>query len=147
MAYLLVCRWAFLTLFTIEFIMRIFGLGIRGYFKSLLNVLDFFLLVLGYIDFGTIDGDNNFFVFRPIRLLRLVRPCASASAWRFWQFGVNPVWSGWPNGRRGNHVDLHTATATVILSSHFFIVLLCMLGLDRNGINPFQHCRAQVIIH
>jgi len=66
-------EYVFLAIFTLELVLKLLGLGLRGYFGDLLNSLDFCLVAMGYIDFATIAGDVDFLAFRALRLLRLFR--------------------------------------------------------------------------
>eukprot|EP00750_Incisomonas_marina_P030906 INCI7676.4.p1 GENE.INCI7676.4~~INCI7676.4.p1 ORF type:complete len:1636 (+),score=261.93 INCI7676.4:113-4909(+) len=70
---LIVAEYVFISIYSLELLLKLVGFGFQGYFSDLMNVLDFSLVVLGYLDFGTIEGNINFMGFRALRLLRLFR--------------------------------------------------------------------------
>eukprot|EP00899_Mesostigma_viride_P026282 jgi/Mesvir1/6839/Mv09018-RA.1 len=64
----------FTVLFTAEFAVKIFGLGLRGYFKDPFNIFDFIIVVTGNVEI-IIDagGDGGMKAFRSLRILRTIR--------------------------------------------------------------------------
>eukprot|EP00808_Paulinella_micropora_P016231 g27052.t1 len=62
----------FVVSFTIEAICKILGLGWKQYLKSAWNKLDFFLVVVSYIDLF-VDASVGVSIFRMMRVARLIR--------------------------------------------------------------------------
>lgn len=75
----------FLYIYTLEFGLKIAGLGViskpNSYFRDLWNVLDFAILIFGWLSF-TNSGTLNLYVIRSIRILRTFRSISSVEGLR-----------------------------------------------------------------
>lgn len=49
---LVIAEYVFISIYSFELLLKLVGLGFQGYFTDLMNVLDFSLVILGYLDFG-----------------------------------------------------------------------------------------------
>ena len=62
-------------IFTLEFLIKIIGLGFGGYFKDSWNKLDFICIFFSWIDFlvTLLAGNNMVGALKVIRLFRVLR--------------------------------------------------------------------------
>lgn len=75
----------YLYVYTTEFALKIFGLGIisssNAYFRDLWNILDFAILLFGWISFSN-SGTLNLYTIRTIRIFRIFRSVSSIEGLR-----------------------------------------------------------------
>jgi two pore calcium channel protein 1 len=67
---------AFISIYTLEMILKLIGLGFRNYFKSHWNLLDFSITLLGILSIFLTEFDipsTYIMILRPLRLLRLFK--------------------------------------------------------------------------
>ena len=67
---------AFNCCFCVEMIMKMIGLGLKGYIEDSFNIFDGFLVLLGMIEIIFLSGSTNLrglLVFRAFRLLRIFK--------------------------------------------------------------------------
>ncbi|XP_048583288.1 sodium channel protein 1 brain-like isoform X2 [Nematostella vectensis] len=85
----------FAVVFTAEFLLKLFGLGVVTYFKNLWNCLDVLIVVISLATVisneTTSDGDSNLSAFRSLRTLRALRPLRAISRWEGMKVVVNSL--------------------------------------------------------
>ena len=74
--------YVYLGIFTIELLIKVFALGIRTYFTSFWTLLDFFIVLTGFIDvaMSQVSSSTNLGALRALRTLRALRPLRAVSS-------------------------------------------------------------------
>lgn len=84
---LLVSDTFFTLVFVAELVLKLIGLGMRNYFKSYFNRLDFVVVTISLIDlilFNTVieEDENDHLFIKSLKVLRLLRAIRLARVWR-----------------------------------------------------------------
>lgn len=77
----------FTLVFVAELVLKLIGLGMRNYFKSYFNRLDFVVVTISLIDlilFNTVieEDENDHLFIKSLKVLRLLRAIRLARVWR-----------------------------------------------------------------
>jgi len=71
----------FTVLYTIEAILMIVGLGLRGYFQYVMNMFDFFILVISWVEVGLFLSGGELLAPSSMRAMRLLRILKLIRSW------------------------------------------------------------------
>ena len=87
---------AFTIIFILELIFKWIGLGVKNYFKSYFNRLDFLVVLISVVDyilFNTVisSEDSNLFI-KSLKALRLFRTFRLARVWRQFRSTLQHIW-------------------------------------------------------
>jgi hypothetical protein len=85
----------FVTCFTIEATLKIFGFGWYGYFNSGWNVLDFFIVIVGIVSLVVTGG--NIKSLKALRTLRALRPLRAIQKWEGMKLVVDALLGSIPS--------------------------------------------------
>ena len=66
-------NYFFVAVFALEMMLKQAGIGLREYFRDGLNVFDFFIVVVSFLELGLEDGPKGLSVLRAFRLLRVLK--------------------------------------------------------------------------
>ena len=112
----------FTLIFVVELVLKFIGLGVRNYFRSKFNILDFIVVALSLIDliiFNTViaDEDGNLFI-KSLKALRLLRTLRLARIWRQFRTILRHIWQSM----------LDVSVFTLLLAILVFI--FAMIGME-----------------
>ncbi|XP_041091858.1 sodium channel protein type 10 subunit alpha-like [Polyodon spathula] len=86
----------YLAFFNLEMVLKITGLGVTGYFTNVWTLLDFFLVVIGWL--GVLSSSiKSLRSLRSFRTLRALRPLRAISRWEGMRLVVNALISSIPS--------------------------------------------------
>eukprot|EP00050_Salpingoeca_kvevrii_P002109 m.186932 g.186932 ORF g.186932 m.186932 type:complete len:1593 (-) comp10537_c4_seq1:430-5208(-) len=85
----------FAIVFAIEALLKIVAFGIRGYFSSGWNFLDFFIVLISIA--GLAASSSNLSFLRALRTLRALRPLRAISRWQGMKLVVNSLFGAIPS--------------------------------------------------
>ena len=66
-------NFVFTSVFTVELVLKMFGLGLVKYLSNSLNYLDFMVVIFSWIEIIFLGGNGAFSAFRTFRVFRLLR--------------------------------------------------------------------------
>ncbi|XP_063710219.1 sodium channel protein 1 brain-like isoform X3 [Symsagittifera roscoffensis] len=94
-----IMNYAFVGIFTIEMLLKWFGLGFKVYFSNGWCWLDFFIVMVSYTSIITesVLQDDSLAALRSLRTLRALRPLRAISRWQGMKIVVNALASAIPS--------------------------------------------------
>ncbi|XP_065176053.1 sodium channel protein 60E-like [Sycon ciliatum] len=119
----------FAVCFTVEMLMKWFGLGLKEYFKNSWNILDFIIVLISLISLDyTGNGEISVYAgVRVVRTLRCLRPLRAISRWPSMKVVVNALISAIPS------------IANVLLVCLIFWLIFSIMGVQFFG-GRFYSC-------
>ena len=111
---------AFTIIFIVEFAFKLFGLGLKNYFKQGSNILDAIVVIFSILELFSASNSNSSTAVRALRLLRVFRVVKIMRLLRFLRF-INVI----------THVLYHSwsklrFTLAIVMT---FIVMFSLIGL------------------
>ena len=73
----------FTSIFTVEMVLKLTGLGIQGYFRDNMNYIDGLVVILSLVELIFISRSSAFSAFRAIRIFRAFRILRVARLFRY----------------------------------------------------------------
>eukprot|EP00049_Salpingoeca_infusionum_P014061 m.261974 g.261974 ORF g.261974 m.261974 type:complete len:2012 (+) comp15585_c0_seq2:444-6479(+) len=119
------CDIVFSVVFGLELILKLIGLGPKGYFSSGWNVIDFVVVVVSIVSLAAIN--SNLGALRAVRTLRALRPLRAISRWENMRVVVNSLLYSIP------------AIANVLLVCGLIWLIFSIMGVEFFG-GKFSLC-------
>ena len=129
---------AFTIIFILELICKLIGLGVRNYFKSYFNRLDFLVVLISVVDlilFNTVisSEDSNLFI-KSLKALRLFRTLRLARIWRQFRSILHHIWQSMRD------VSVFTLLLAVL------VFIFAMLGMEIFAHSVYLNADGDLII-
>ncbi|RMX45224.1 hypothetical protein pdam_00020953 [Pocillopora damicornis] len=123
-----ILNYFFAAVFSMEFLLKIFGLGVVKYFSSVWNCLDAFIVA---ISLACLSENKQLSVFRSLRTLRALRPLRAISRMEGMKVVINALFAAIPG------------IGNVLVVSLLFWLIFSILGVQLFS-GKFQECVDQV---
>ena len=129
----------FTLVFVAELVLKLIGLGMRNYFKSHFNRLDFVVVSISLVDlilFSTVfkEDDSDHLFIKSLKVLRLLRAIRLARIWRQFRSILKHIWQ--------SMVDV--SVFTLLLGILIFI--FAMLGMELFAHSVYLDVDGELII-
>ena len=117
---------SFTIIFTVEMVLKLYGLGLSNYFREKMNIFDFLIVILSLVEiivFGqnTNSGFSAFRTVRLFRILRVLRVTRLIRSLQYMRFIIKVI---------GNSIDDFVYIALLLL---LFLYIYTLLGMQIFG--------------